>query len=58
MREQTVAVWRSAAAAAWARIVVVVLALVVGVAVVIVAGHPVEGGLVVSTWLLHSRQRW
>ena len=55
MQERVVVVCRLVAAAAWARILVVVLALAVGVAVVIVAGHPVEGDVVVSTWLLHSR---
>ena len=58
MRERVVVVCRSVAVAAWARILVVVLALAVGVAVVIVAGHPVEGDMVVSAWLLHSRQWW
>jgi len=55
VQERVVVVCRLVAAAAWARILVVVLALAVGVAVVIVAGHPVEGDVVVSTWLLHSR---
>ena len=50
MWERAVAVCRLAAAAS-ARIVVVVLALVVGVAVVIVAGRPVQGYVVVGTGL-------
>jgi len=54
--ERAVAVCRSAAAAS-ARVVVVVLALVVGVAVVIVAGHPVEGYVVVGTGLSYGGQR-
>jgi len=57
--EQAVAVCHSvAAASAW--VVVVVLALVVGVAVVIIAGRPVQGYVVVGTGLSCGGQwgRW
>ena len=50
MWERAVAVCRSAVAAS-ARVVVVVRALAVGVAVVIVAGPPVQGFVVVGTGL-------
>ena len=56
MWERAVAVCCSAAAAS-ARVVVVVLALVVAVAVVIVAGRPVQGYVVVGTWLSCAGQR-
>jgi len=54
--ERAVAVCCSASASS-ARVVVVVLALAVGVAVVIVAGRPVQGYVVVDTWLSCAGQR-
>ena len=57
MWERAVAVCRSAVVAS-ARVVVVVLALVVGIAVVIVAGRPVQGCMIVGTGLSYGGQRW
>jgi len=54
--ERADAVCRSAAAAS-AQVVVVVHALAVGVAVVIVAGHPVQRCVVIGTGLSCGSQR-
>jgi len=54
--ERAVAVCRSVVAAS-ARVVVFVLALAMGVAVVMVAGRPVQGCMVVGTGLSCGRQR-
>ena len=57
MWERAVAVCRSAVvASAW--VVVVVLALAVGIALVIVAGRPVQGCMIVGTGLSYGGQRW
>ena len=58
MWERTVAVGRSAAAAALARVVVVVFALSVRVAVIVVAGRPVQGGMIVGTGLSYGGHWW
>ena len=57
MGKRKVARERPALAAALARVVVVVLALAVRTAVVVVAGGPMEGGVVVDTGLSYSRHR-
>jgi len=46
------------AAAAAARVVVVVLALAVRVAVIVVAGRPVQGGVIVGTGLSYDGHWW
>jgi len=56
--KRTVAHERPALAAALAGVVVVVLALAVRTAVVVVAGGPMEGGVVVDTGLSYSGHRW
>jgi len=48
----------AAAAAASLGVVVVVFHLSVGAAVVIIAGCPMEGGIVVLSGLTYSRQGW
>ena len=58
MLERAVQVGRSTAAAALAWVVVVVLALLVRVAVVVVAGRPVQGGMIVGTGLSYGGHRW
>ena len=58
MRERAVTGLCPAAAAGVARIVVVVLALAVSIAVIVVAGRPVQRGVIVGTGLSYGGQRW
>jgi len=58
VRERTVADLHSTVTAALAWVIVVIFHLSVDAAVVIVAGRPVEGGVVVLAGLFYGGQGW
>ena len=58
MREWTVADLHSTGTAALVGVIVVIFHLSVDAAVVVVAGRPVEGGVVVLAGLFYGGQGW